>query len=88
MSCEHNACRQIICSPPAQIHYPAGGLFIQFNYIVKRGLLCGSIKEAVHYTFFSLLKHMNQSRQYLSSSLLSMRSLAVPQEPAVGMMTS
>ena len=38
--------------------------------------------------FFSLLKHMNQSRQYWSSELFSMRSFAVPQLPAVGTMTS
>lgn len=38
--------------------------------------------------FFSRRKHMNQSRQYMLGSSDSTRSLAVPQDPAVGTMTS
>ena len=44
--------------------------------------------DLLHTYFFSRRKHMNQSRQYWSSDWLSIRSLAVPQEPAVGTITS
>jgi hypothetical protein len=38
--------------------------------------------------YFSFLKHMNQSRQYLPSSLPSTLSFATPQEPGGGIITS
>ena len=39
-------------------------------------------------SYFSFLKHMNQSRQYVSSLDASTRSFAAPHDPAGGIITS
>ena len=55
---------------------------------LHRGRLNAVIHKDGHFYFVSLRKHKNQSRQYCSSFWFSIRSRAVPHEPAVGTITS